>query len=416
MRRVLVGLAAMVVLAAPPAAGGEGEEAPSPLYPGITEMLERRADALLSGDRDAFMATVDPSSPAFARRQRLLFDGFQRLGLAAYELEITEDVFPELTTDREVARYGAAARPTVLHVAERYRIRGFDQEPAVEDLFLTFVQREDGWVVASDSDLDDLTLFSARKLWEFGPVVTRASEHFLYVSPPDLASASNDVLAAAEDGLDRVSTAWPLPWRMRHVILAPGGTEELRRLLQATFDLDVFVAFAASGIDRAEDWDLVGHRIILHWSNFSRHVQATRERILTHELAHIANRELAGPHVPTFVDEGVAEWVAGDASTVVLDARVAGGEFDRRLPAEHEFLTGSASDISNAYQESYTAIRYAAARFGPDAVAEFYRALGEVRLAPGTWRYHVGRAMRSAFGLGYEEFQRAWADAAQGAS
>ncbi len=135
---------------------------------------------------------------------------------------------------------------------------------------------------------------------------------------------------------------------------------------------------------------------------------------MTHELLHIATRELAGPHVPTFVDEGVAEWVAGDASTGVLDARLADGEFDRRLPFDHEFITGSGLDIANAYQESFSAVRYAADRFGGDAVARFYRELGAVRLAPGTWRYHVGRAMRSTFGVGYREFEREWANGLEG--
>ena len=55
-------------------------------------------------------------------------------------------------------------------------------------------------------------------------------------------------------------------------------------------------------------------------------------------------------------------------------------------------------------------VRFAAEEYGEEAVARFYRVLGGVRLAPGTWRYHVGRAMRSTFGVGYGPFQRAWAD------
>src|ERR687890_127499 len=40
----------------------------------IQELLDRRAAAVLARDRDAFLATIDASSEAFAARQRRLFD------------------------------------------------------------------------------------------------------------------------------------------------------------------------------------------------------------------------------------------------------------------------------------------------------------------------------------------------------
>jgi hypothetical protein len=46
-------------------------------------------------------------------------------------------------------------------------------------------------------------------------------------------------------------------------------------------------------------------------------------------------------------------------------------------------------------------------------VADWYRLLGEVRLAPGTPRYHVDRAMRAAFDVSYEAFEERWADYVQ---
>jgi len=95
---------------------------------------------------------------------------------------------------------------------------------------------------------------------------------------------------------------------------------------------------------------------------------------------------------------------------LLLAIRVGSGIFDRRLPLDHEFITGDNDDIVNSYQESYSFIRYADERFGSRAVADFYRRLGRPRVAPGTWRYHVDRAMRGAFGPGYGELQRRWAD------
>ncbi|MGH2681745.1 MAG: hypothetical protein ACRDIX_00745 [Actinomycetota bacterium] len=377
----------------------------------IQDLLDRRARALLLGDRPGFLAGLDHEAEGdFVERQELLFDGFQRLPLQDYRLDVSLDVFEELTASEELRRYGRGAQPTVLHVEQRYRLQGYDRQPALEDVFLTFVRRPAGWRMISDSDLDDLTIYSGRVLWEFGPIVTRESEHFLYVSHPDLAGAAGTILPAAQRALARVSAVWPLQFRKKVVILAPSESEELVRILQAQFDVDVFVAFAYSGLDRDREWDLVGHRIILHWDNFSAQSDAAQQSILTHELLHIATRELSGPFVPAFVDEGVAEWVTTDASTLLLAIRVGSGIFDRRLPLDHEFITGDTDDIVNSYQESYSFIRYADDRFGSKAVAEFYRRLGRPQVAAGTWRYHVDRAMRAAFGSGFGRLQRRWAD------
>ncbi|HZA60172.1 MAG TPA: hypothetical protein VE754_00645 [Actinomycetota bacterium] len=399
-RRFTLGPALVLLVSCAPA-GAQ----PDPLAQ-IQAVLTARAEAMRTGDRGGFLAPVDRDDPGFVRRQGLLFDGFQKLGLADYRLDLGT-TWPELTGRRERERYGEDVK--VLHVEERSRIRGYDEQPSLEDLYLTFVRRGEEWRITSDSDLGDLAVLSGRRLWEFDEIVTKESRHFRYVSHPDLASSADDVLGAAERALVQVSDRWPLSWKKRIMILAPSTTEELERMIQATFDLDVFVAFAASGVDRARDWDLVGHRIMLNWDNFAVSSASSREAILVHELLHIATREDAGPMIPIFVEEGVAEWVTGGQSSALLAGRIQGGSFDRRLPLDHEFTTGSDTDIITAYQESSTAIEYAADRFGGRAVADMYDVLGEIRREPGTARFHLDRAMEAAFGIGLRRFERDWA-------
>jgi hypothetical protein len=379
-------------------------------YAGIRGMLERRAEAVRTGDEEAFMATVADIDPRFVERQSQMIRGFRNLGVSDYRLEISDRFWPELTTSREAAKYGRDARATVLHVEERYRIEGYDPQLALDDLYLTFVRTDEGWKVASDVDLEDVGLWSGRKLWEYDQVITRPSEHFLYVSHPEQAGAADEILDAAERSLRTVEDRWPLPWRKRALILAPTSSEELQRIIQATFDVENFVAFAYSSVERRIDFDLVGHRIILNWPPFSRYDLDIQERILAHELLHFATRELTGPMVPGFVDEGIAEWVAGDTDTTVIRSRLAGGDWDHELPRDYEFITGEGEDVTLQYEESYTSAEYAIERYGIRDVAEFYRILGRTRLAPGTPRYHVDQAMRAAFGLGYPEFEARWAD------
>jgi hypothetical protein len=402
----MVATRVLAVCLAALAAGGWAPAAaqPDPLDQ-ITGVLAGRAEAMLAGDRAGWLDPVARDDAAFVRRQALLFDGFQKLGLADFRLDVGT-AWPELAGRRERQRYGGEVK--VLHVEERSRVRGYDPQPALEDLYLTFVLRDGRWMIASDSDLGDTGILSGRRLWEGGPIVTRKSAHFLFVSHPRLASSAGPVLQAAERALGRVERAWPLSWRKKVMILAPSTTFELQRMIQATFDVDVFVAFAASGVDRAEDWDLAGHRIMLNRESFNRYSGGVREEILTHELLHIATREDSGPMIPIFVEEGVAEWVTGSTSTAVLAGRVQAGDFDRRLPLDHEFTTGSDSDIITAYQESTAAVEFAADRFGDDVIAELYDAVGEARRVPGTWRFHLDQAMRDTLGVGYRRFERDW--------
>ncbi|HYH28732.1 MAG TPA: hypothetical protein VEA19_08170 [Actinomycetota bacterium] len=396
-------VATSVALGAPSAAGGQTSGAKAE----IGDVLDVRARAMLSGDREGFLATVAPDQPEFRRRQIRLFDGFQRLGLESYSLDATDRFWPELTTARERSRYPSEA--VVLHVEERYAIRGYDRQPALEDLYLTFVRGPGGWVIASDQDLSDLALYSGRKLWENGPIRVARSEHFLFVSHPDLAPAARRVLRAAERALRRVQGRWPLPWHQRVLILAPSTEDELQRLIQASFDLDVFVAFAASGVDRARDWQLAGHRILLNWPNFSAYPEETSEEILVHELLHIATRDDAGPMIPIYVEEGVAEWVTGERPGGLLQTAVRSGRFDERLPDDHEFVSGSDREIVTAYAESTAAAVFAVERFGRERVASFYDVLGEIRRAPGIADHHVDAVMQDVFGLTAGTFEEEWA-------
>ena len=406
MRRFAAAAALAAIWIALPSTAAQ----PDGSYEGIRALLARRSEAILAGDEAAFMSTVDPADGPFARRQRLLFRGFQELPLADYRLAFDETGPIELTGEREIDRYGVDASPTVLHVVERYRIDGYDETPVIEHLYLTFVHRDGRWRVASDTDLDDVTLFSGRKLWEMGPIVTRESEHFLYVSHPTLASNAPEILAAAERALGVVRARWPLAWSERVVVLVPRTTGELRRILQASFDLDVFVAFVFSGLDRSRDWQLAGHRMILNWPTFSIYPTFARETILVHELAHAATREHAGPFVTAFVDEGMADWVASNVRDEQLESQLEAGTFDGALPRDFEFISGEDADVLAAYEESGTATEFAVSEYGIDAVVRFYRRLGRARLAPGTPRYHVDHAARAAFGIGIDAFERHWTD------
>src|SRR5918996_6282703 len=135
-RRFTLGPALVLLVSCAPA-GAQ----PDPLAQ-IQAVLTARAEAMRTGDRGGFLAPVDRDDPGFVRRQGLLFDGFQKLGLADYRLDLGT-TWPELTGRREGERDGGDVKG--LHVEERSRIRGYDEQPSLEDLYLTFVRRGGGW-------------------------------------------------------------------------------------------------------------------------------------------------------------------------------------------------------------------------------------------------------------------------------
>src|SRR5205807_9789108 len=128
-------------------------------------------------------------------------------------------------------------------------------------------------------------------------------------------------------------------------------------ILQSTFDLTNFVAFVSYGSLRDADWEATAPRIYIQDRNLSRYPRAYQVQTLVHELSHGAAAPLAGPFIPAWVHEGVADWVALGQTT---DERKPDGS-DGVLPRDYEFTTGGATAILRAYGESRSAISFLSA-------------------------------------------------------
>jgi hypothetical protein len=414
MALLLLVIAALIATAAPAALSESSVAGPRD---GIQGLLDARAQAYLTRDRAAFMATVATDSAPFRSRQEDFFQFSRGIPFESYRLEADWDHFGDLARPVYATRYHGADDVVILLVHEKYMIRGFDQRPAVEEYVYTFVERDGEWLVAEDSDLDSVGFQSVRHLWDAGPVVVESSEHFTLYRHPcgekgGCVQLPADFLATSEEALAHVDRNWHVPWRHKVLILVPTTTDELGRMLQATFELDNFVAFAYSTYETGESYDLAGYRIMLNWPQIEGRDSTSIHAIMAHELLHVATRSVTGPFVPTFVEEGLAEHVgrAGDSDALsFLESEIAAGAFDGKLPQDFEFVTGDGFDIFRSYQEALSAIDFLARRWGEADLRRFYLRLGRPEFAPGTSTYHVGRALRATIGRGYKGFERAWA-------
>ena len=407
------------VLGSWPAAAQEG---PKDRRAAIQDLLDRRAKAFLERDEAGFMATVSRSHPAFFQRQLRAFRWADGVPFTSYRLVANWDLLGDLARPSDAARHPGAADIALPVTQERYTLGRYDEQPAVEDLFLTLVREGDRWLVGSDSDLEDVGLRSSRHLWDRGPIREQRSEHFSLLSHPCGSPAGcpalpEGLLSLAEGALERVDEHWSGPWRRRVVLLVPSTQEELAEIIQATFELDDFVAFATSTVDIEQDLAYGGHRILLNPTALDGRPDESLSIILAHELLHVATRTVSGPFVPTFVEEGIAEYVGRDADPAgltYLDSRIATGDFDAALPQNWEFITGSSDDIYTSYQEAQSAVHFFVQRWGKRDLVSFYRSLGRRRVTAGTSAYHLDRALRAATGVGAQRFEELWADSIAG--
>jgi hypothetical protein len=153
--------------------------------------------------------------------------------------------------------------------------------------------------------------------------------------------------------------------------------------------------------------------VVLNWRTLENRSADYTQRVFAHELVHVGTRSSSGPFVPTFVDEGMADYASNAGSPTSLaffDFQRAAGAVDATLPQDYEFTTGSGSTIFLNYQTAQSAVGFFVQRWGMNAFERFYKRLGSRRSVPGTAGYHVSRALHQTIGIGLARFERAWAD------
>ncbi|MDQ1401849.1 MAG: hypothetical protein QOG03_165 [Actinomycetota bacterium] len=393
-----------VGLAASPLRPATAAAADTPLA-GAQHVLDARVEAVATGDKAAWMATVDPqASAAFKDMQSNQFDGLRQLPLQTYKLTARLDDTGDLGS-AAAGRYPGATAVFLPETRQTMRFRDYDDRDDVEALWLTFVQRANTWRVASDTDAADLALDTARFLWDLGPLSVQRTDHFLVVSHPAQASRAMALAALGEQAMTTLSTRWDRPWSHRLPLILPGSIPELGQLLDSTLDLSKFVALVTYGAVRDTGYEVSAPRLYVQDTNLSRHDQAFQTETLVHELDHAAASNLAGPFVPVWVHEGLADWVAGGDSTTERRPRGSDG----RLPRDAEFGAGSQASIILNYNEARSAMSALAAAKGRGAPSALFAEIGSHRVEPGNEDYVINRALERVAGQSLAAFEAYWA-------
>lgn len=365
-------------------------------------LADIRAEAILHKDEPAFMATVDPEAPeTFRESQRRQLRGLSSLPLSSYRLEIHTEETGDLAGATALL-YQGASRRFLPETRQRWAISEADTVPALDRLWLSYVERDGRWYVAGDSDLADLGLTTPLGLWESGPVVVQRTSRTAILSHPSEAGRALTLAQLAEQAIDRVGS-WDWPGHI--VMVLPSTPKELETILRTTLDVTKFVAFVSYDAERTPTYRASGPRMYVQDQNLAKYSARFQLETLVHEMVHAAAAPSGGPFIPSWVHEGVADWIATGMRTG--ERRPAGS--DGALPRDDEFSAGPQSSIITAYGEGRSAVSYLARRSGVSAPIAFFKALGSLRVEPGSQTYLSDRALRSATGgLDLAGLQKGW--------
>jgi hypothetical protein len=392
-------IAAAVSLVGPPPA--RAKEAAAPLTQ-IKALLQARTDAQRSKNRLAYAATIDPSATqAFRDAQMAGFDGLAALPVDRITYAVEKDS-TDLTRGVDRAKYGGA--PVELVTTVRSLRFTYDARATYDPMFWTFVRRGSKWYVGGDDDIADLGLETSVGMWDIGPVTSVTSEHFMFITHPPDAPRAQALLDLTERSLGEVTQRFPLAWLPKLVALLPSSPEELGRLLQSTYDVNKYVAFVSYGYN-PDTLKPTAPRLYVQDRNLARYPASFQVETLTHELTHAASSSYAGPFVPSWVHEGIADWLA--AGTGVPFPRASGA--GTHAPRDADFASGSQGDIVRAYRDARSLVATMAALKGTQEPFDFFKTLGSYRVAAGNTPYLVDKALREVGIDGIAALEAAWA-------
>lgn len=368
----------------------------------VRALLARRSAAVLHRDRAAWMAGIDPRNAAFRKAQRAVFANLADVPIATWSYSMAG----------LVRRPGRAPVYDAQAFQLHYRLRGFDRRPTSLTQFPRFVRRGGTWYVTAFAQHNRDGVPPVNDLWDFGPVATVRTPRALVLGHPASLPLMRELAADVAADIPRVTAVWGRAWPRKAVILAPATQEELARVIGDGGPLAHIAAVTTAEVRAGPGRpDPVGGRIGINPANWSSLSALGRQVVLTHELTHLAARSVTSRATPTWLAEGLADYVGfrgtGLPPSVVagtVAASVRAGAPPRHLPTASEFDGGS-HDLSSAYERGWLACRLIAERYGEARLVRLYRVVSGSLQEPAA---ALAGGLRAVLHLTTAQFVAAW--------
>jgi hypothetical protein len=411
-RRIALALVLLATLLGPAPARAQGADPPQieDVPDAIEQLLADYSRAWREKDAALLASTL---TPELAPREAKALANAAEVSFTTFEVTASTQYSGNLASPRVRARYRGQDVRTY-EIEERSQI-GFETTPYEDPGAFTFTRGAergayDGWRLAGKNDLDVLGFFSPLHMWDIAPVKVLTSKRFIVLAFADAVEPLRSVLDIAESAYDRDAEFWPEPLTDRFVMIVPTTTEQLRRIMHETVALEKFVAFVAAGSEREAGWTPTGPRIFVHLDHLKNYHRGPQLEIIAHELIHAVTRDEAGPNVPSWVEEGLANFGGGSGGRPL---RIPPGTSSDAFPSDDQFFAGPVRDIQTVYDKAQIAIQVLDERFGRQGIVRFYEELGSRRVVAGTEEYHVRDAIRKSVGWSYDDWVAAWRERLQ---
>ncbi|RZT26281.1 hypothetical protein EV649_0022 [Kribbella sp. VKM Ac-2569] len=342
----------------------------------VDQVLQRRSQAVLAGNEQAFLADVDPGNKRLVASQRTLFTNLRQFGFA----KLTYQQLAQQYDDTIAQKYGPSTY--LVAVAMTYQIRSIDLVPVRAMLGYTFTQRPNGtWMLVSDSDLDKrLPRGSHQEAWDMDLVLVKRAARVLVVVGKGQDALADKLVTVSVSAVQAVSKAWPGGWNGSGVVIAlddkivrgadytqPKNAEDA--LAMATWVYRTLPGEVTGEGQRADSY------VVVNPHNRNK-VDA---RTLAHEFTHVATAPY-GPYAPRWLVEGAATYVEflpmdGQKDLAIkeyrLDVRTKYLAKAKSLPADDTFF----DQADSSYPLSWLALDYLFTRYGGVEVGTLYREL-----------------------------------------
>lgn len=128
--------------------------------------------------------------------------------------------------------------------------------------------------------------------------------------------------------------------------------------------------------------------------------------LLYHEYAHVVLRDIAGSHLPHWLNEGMAELAERQVDQAPLEVLPLAKRQDRFFPIralENSFKNLSGAQVALAYEQSYSFVQFLIDRYGWYEVSNLVVALGTAGSVEQAIDQTIG-----TFGVSYADLERRW--------
>lgn len=407
-----------VLLAASVGCSHPTDSTAPPPRPAIRAMLDSHAAAVLAHHRGAFVAGLASAAAArpFRSAQLQQYANLTQLPFTHWQYVLGERAQAPGAQAAARRRFGPSA--VIYQVTLRFALRGVDSQPTSHQLYWTFVRGSGGAagsvVAADDSALSAVGGPSWRGPWDFGALTVVPGRHSLVLGHPGTGRSLLASLARTVDAaVPRVSAVWGDGWSRDVLVLVPVTAAELQADLgSAAGDAAPVVAISRSDGTDPVTGAVLGQRLVVDPARLRRLSTVGERIVLQHEVTHIASAAATTDATPTWLAEGLAEYVGnlGSGQSVTdtareLTAAVRAGATPRHLPGSTEFTGRRAAQ---AYEEAWLACRLIVARAGTGGLVRLYRMVG--RDGSTTPDLAAAHGVRRVLGESMTRFVDQWRD------